>query len=79
MQKDYSFYNPPQVSFYLDKETLFEKNARQILSDEAVTYSDSMENASNTDAKKTTEVVPDEKLLKKLSDESLDKLREIVE
>ena len=79
MQKDYSFYTPPQVSFYLDKETLFEKNARQILSDEAVTYSDSMENASNTDAKKTTEVVPDEKLLKKLSDESLDKLREIVE
>ena len=40
MQKQYKFYTPPQVNYYLDKETLFEKNIRQILAEEAVDFND---------------------------------------
>ncbi len=51
MQKEYRFYTPPQVNYYLDKETLFEKNIRQILAEEAVNISDSGDStASGTDA-----------------------------
>ena len=74
MQQDYSFYTPPQVSFYLDKETLFEKNVRQILSEQAVDYSEKIGKASGTDAE-----VADDKLLDELSTDALNKIKDIVE
>lgn len=77
MQKNYRFYTPPQYNFYLDKETWFEKNVRQILSDESASYkektgveeteadanSGKAANASSTDssAKKTGGSTQDDK------------------
>ena len=82
MQKDYRFYTPPQYSFYLDKETRLEKNARQILADESTAYLNSIgEDASSTDAtakdkdKKTTQ--DNTKLLEKCVDEALEHLKDI--
>ncbi|MBO4910090.1 MAG: hypothetical protein J5476_12505, partial [Lachnospiraceae bacterium] len=65
MQKDYRFYTPPQYSFYLDKETLFEKNIRTILSEESKEYL-----GKETDK---------DKELIKCRDEALDRLKEIME
>ena len=63
MQKSYRFYTPPQVSFYLDKETLFERNTRQLLSEEAVKYKEKK----------------DEAQLNQGCKEALEKLKEIME
>ena len=71
MQKDYRFYTPPQYSFYLDKETWFEKNVRQILSEESSKYYSEISDKNN--------IKDDEKskLLKNCVDESLESLKDI--
>ena len=71
MQKDYRFYTPPQYSFYLDKETWFEKNVRQILSEESSKYYSEIGDKNN--------IKDDEKskLLKNCVDESLESLKDI--
>lgn len=73
MQQEYSFYTPPQVSFYLDKETLFEKNVRQLLAEEADIYISEVDKASSTDAS------TDDKILDTLSSDAMEKLKDIVE
>jgi multiple sugar transport system substrate-binding protein len=73
MQQEYSFYTPPQVSFYLDKETLFEKNVRQLLAEDADIYISEVDKASSTDAS------ADDKILDTLSSDAMEKLKDIVE
>ena len=89
MQKDYRFYTPPQYSFYLDKETWFENNVRQILAEESANYIEktkvetetdrnSSSKASSTDASSKTAVSGDNsKLLKECVDEALSTLKDL--
>ena len=37
-QEEYEFYTPPQVSFYLDTETQFEKSTRQELTEASLSF-----------------------------------------
>ena len=78
MQKDDRFYTPPQYNYYLDKETLFEKNIRQILSEESKQFlgnDSAADGASMTDA----EAAERHSELVKYRDESLERLKEIME
>ncbi len=89
MQKEYRFYTPPQYSFYLDKETWFENNVRQILAEESANYIEktktdtetdmnSSSKASSTDAySKTTVSGDNSKLLKECVDEALSTLKDL--
>ncbi len=43
-QKEYEFYTPPQLSFYLDTETRFEKNSRQELKETSLQYEEAIHN-----------------------------------
>lgn len=90
MQKEYSFYTPPQYDFYLDKETWFEKNVRQILAEKAADYKERMgelvDSATSTDAsgsrKQNNSIekqsdVEKEKLRDSLVNDALESLKEI--
>ena len=76
MQKNYSFYTPPQYSFYLNKETLIENNTRQILSEEAVSFREnSISGATLTDADQKE----NDKMISDYSRDALNKLKDIME
>ena len=87
MQKEYKFYTPPHVSFYLDKETLFEKNIRQFLSEEEVYYfenTDGRDNVDTVDTATQQDASSDKsdkksKLLDECMESAFDRLEKIME